>query len=505
MKTIHQTLLVLFLSFCLLGSFALTVTAESPQHEGSTTQYVNLRPLPAKLEGFAVQQGHPEFQEDATFYFTLRLPEILLDSPDAEAANAEIAQLEDQLVQAFTSSYESEGDQQGYRYVQTTNYSVYARNGLLSICIKAEDYNYNDDAPWSFGHYIYNFDLATGKSLSDTDLLDRLAGQSVDLDLLWETNLVRNMREMSDPMEMASRQNMADYPELNVPGTSYIGLSDYQTGLTLLNWREQNYWLNDHALTEPAANKLYISKTGELTMVYLAISQVGAGKIVVDGPFYLDVFPTERTLNPRFVTLMDAFGQDPWVSQSQALLAFLGPIYDADTASQALYKIFALNSLLGEDFTPTPLLSHQTPEEACDRPVGTFSELYLLVPKYQNDVVEMVALELSPQGTIEPAAADPWFPNTQVALDTALVGISTETMPSAGLRISNVQAEGDLWYPHFSGKDGSLILPDFIWDMTGDLDQLVSQYPNLGSWLDEDLLSYILSYSDPDSSLTLTE
>ena len=64
-------------------------------------------------------------------------------------------------------------------------------------------------------------------------------------------------------------------------------------------------------------------------------------------------------------------------------------------------------------------------------------------------------------------------------------------MRTGGLRISNLQERGALWYPSFSGKDGSLLLPDDILDITETLEKHVRSSKDADLEADKELERYI--------------
>lgn len=64
-------------------------------------------------------------------------------------------------------------------------------------------------------------------------------------------------------------------------------------------------------------------------------------------------------------------------------------------------------------------------------------------------------------------------------------------MPTGGLRFSNLKERGELWYPSISGKDGSLVLPEGILDITDALDRNHETLKESANYVDDFLEDFI--------------
>lgn len=89
---------------------------------------------------------------------TLRLPEILLDSEDAKAANSDI-----------TEKFGADTD--GKSGVNTLDYTAALNDNLLSVCVCAGFEGGNSGAE------VFNFDVSTGKKV-DNDVILKYKGVS---------------------------------------------------------------------------------------------------------------------------------------------------------------------------------------------------------------------------------------------------------------------------------------------------------------------------------------
>lgn len=479
---------ILLLTLCL----SLFLLPLSPQAEDQNVQaFVRTRPIPRALKDVAEAYGENEDWQEVII--RISLPEILLQSADASAANQEIEAMEKALIEDYQQNYEfwqgnmQEGEENPFYYIAICHYEANIYAGVLSVRIIS-----SNGLESSLGtSWIANFDLQSGKRLSDKELvktLSHLPEDQVDMNLLFEENILREARNMGDAIENHMRSFSYD-SDNDDSKPDYLGVADQSVAETLEMVRRD-------AIQGAASNReksvLFLSDNARLNIVYRQYSPAGAGFYYNEAPFYLFSFPRERELNPLYVRMLRDAGRDPWNSPYQGLLACLGPATDRTSLRELLSKVSAFSRKWNKYYSPSPVLSYDCGENTNWTPVATYSEFYLLIPKYANDYIEICELELDSQSQIvEKNEEDRSGIQSGRAFGVGLIGLSTETMLTGGLRISNLQERGELWYPSFSGKDGSLLLPDDILDITEALDKHVRSSKDADLEPDKELERYI--------------
>lgn len=479
---------ILLLTLCL----SLFLLPLSPQAEDQNVQaFVRTRPIPGALKDVAEAYGGDEDWQEVVV--RISLPEILLQSADASAANQEIETMEKALIEDYQQSYEfwqenmQEGEEFPFYYNASCYYEANIYAGVLSVrIISSNGMEDNLGTSW-----IANFDLQSGKRLSDKELvktLSLLPEDQIDMNLLFEENIIREARNMGDAIENHMRSFSYDSDnEYSKP--DYLGVADQSVAETLAMVRREAM---EDAENDREKSVLFLSDNARLNIVYRQHSPAGAGAFYNEAPFYLFSFPRERELNPLYVRILRDSGQDPWDSPYQGLLACLGPATDRPSLHELLCKVAAFSWKWNNYQSPSPVLSYDYGEDTNWTPVTTYSEFYLVIPKYANDYIEICELELNSQSQIvEKKEEDQSGIQSGRAFGVGLIGLSTETMPTGGLRISNLQERGALWYPSFSGKDGSLLLPDDILDITEALEKHVRSSGDAAPKADNELERYI--------------
>lgn len=479
---------ILLLTLCL----SLFLLPLSPQAEDQNVQaFVRTRPIPRALKDVAEAYGENEDWQEVII--RISLPEILLQSADASAANQEIEAMEKALIEDYQQNYEfwqgnmQEGEENPFYYIAICHYEANIYAGVLSVrIISSNGLESNLGTSW-----IANFDLQSGKRLSDKELvktLSHLPEDQVDMNLLFEENIIREARNMGDAVENHMRSFSYD-SDNDDSKPDYLGVADQSVAETLEMVRRD-------AMQGAASNReksvLFLSDNARLNIVYRQQTPAGAGFFYNEAPFYLFSFPRERELNPLYVRMLRDAGRDPWNSPYQGLLACLGPATDRPSLHELLCKVSAFSRKWNKYYSPSPVLSYDCGENTNWTPVATYSEFYLVIPKYANDYIEICELELDSQSQIvEKKEEDRSGIQSGRAFGVGLIGLSTETMPTGGLRISNLQERGALWYPSFSGKDGSLLLPDDILDITETLEKHVRSSKDADLEADKELERYI--------------
>ena len=401
--------------------------------------------------------------------------------------------MEKALIEDYQQNYEfwqgnmQEGEENPFYYIAICHYEANIYAGVLSVrIISSNGLESNLGTSW-----IANFDLQSGKRLSDKELvktLSHLPDDQVDMNLLFEENIIREARNMGDAVENHMRSFSYD-SDNDDSKPDYLGVADQSVAETLEMVRRD-------AMQGAASNReksvLFLSDNARLNIVYRQQTPAGAGFFYNEAPFYLFSFPRERELNPLYVRMLRDAGRDPWNSPYQGLLACLGPATDRPSLHELLCKVSAFSRKWNKYYSPSPVLSYDCGENTNWTPVATYSEFYLVIPKYANDYIEICELELDSQSQIvEKKEEDRSGIQSGRAFGVGLIGLSTETMRTGGLRISNLQERGALWYPSFSGKDGSLLLPDDILDITETLEKHVRSSKDADLEADKELERYI--------------
>lgn len=460
---------------------------------------VTTRPIPADLADVAEPYVDPFKADFKDVQILLSLPEIQINSADADAVNNEIAELEQWIAEDYHASYTiweedpETNKEYGFFYYSSAHYTARVVKDILSIRIEF----FGNLGPETSKNLIYNFDLSNGNLLSDEALVNKLTGQSLDFDLLWEENVVREARSQSSVIEAWSQaMSMQNYGDEDYQQKPIIGYADQLTAQSLALTRALHDTFTFDYEKELTTCALSLANNGHLQMDYVQAVPAGAGYYYTEAPFYPYAYPTERALNPVYVDMMEALGLDPKTSPYNGLLAFVGSATDQAELESVLGKVAAFSARWNSYTSPSPILSTTSSEETDWQEVGTFSEFYLVVPKYQNDFIEMTEVEVTEDGQIvskyEDDYDDPFldFWSGQ-AMGAGLVGISTETMPSGVIRFSNIFERGEFWYPSFSGQDGSLILPEDILDVTDLVEENFQSFGDTAPYIDEGLSSYI--------------
>ncbi|MDO5016354.1 MAG: hypothetical protein Q4E09_05060 [Eubacteriales bacterium] len=490
---LFSVLLGLTMLLVLLGSVAyVEAEADIP---------VAAKPLPAELADVAEPYVDPSHVDWKDVQILLSLPEIQINSADADAVNNEIAELEQWIVEDYQMTYATwEADRANFPeydfyYNTIAYYTARVVQDILSVEIKFMG-NLGQESEESL---IYNFDLTSGSLLSDEALVNRLTGQNLNFDLLWEENVVREAKTMASIVEawaQAYATQEDPYADTNQQ-KPIIGYADQLTAQSLAMSRAIRGKFSFNEEKELTSSVLSLASNGSLKMHYVQATPAGGGYYYTEAPFYPYAYPTERELNPIYAEIMEELGLDAKASPYNGLLAFVG----ADTGEAAalepvLSRVSAFSARWNGYNSPSPVLSITIGEETNWQEVSTFSEFYLVVPKYQNDFIEMTEVELTDdgqlvaknEGTIYETFIDFW---SGQAMGVGLIGISTETMPTGVLHFSNIYERGEMWYPSFSGKDGSLILPEDILDITDLVENNFQSFDRESLYIDEDLATYI--------------
>lgn len=480
----------IFLLFMVFSICCLLLGAPVAEAQGEEV-FVRTRPIPEALKDVAEPYEGSLDKEGVNI--RISLPEILLDSSDAQSANEEIKGLEDSLIEDYQQSYSiwkeetSQGEDYPFYFYSICYYEANVFDGILSLRII--DSNGMDGALASTT--IYNFDVESGKRLSDVELVSRLSNipvGEIDMDLLLEENIVREARKAGDQLEtqMSSYYFTSDMTDFT---PSFIGLSDQSVGETLEMCRED---AAENAMNGKKTSLLFLDDNAAIQMIYRQQTPAGAGFYYSEAPFYPILYPRERLLNPVYVKILKDLGEDPWNNSYDGLVAFLGSATERSALHELLYKVSTFSSKWNNYMTPSPILSYDYGEDTNWTQIATYSEFYLVIPRYANDYIEICELELDPSGQIEEKALEDRSGALYGrAFGVGIVGITSETMPTGGLRFSNLKERGELWYPSISGKDGSLVLPEGTLDITDALDRNHETLKESANYVDDLLEDFI--------------
>lgn len=367
----------------------------------------------------------------------MHLPRILLDSKDAKDANAKIDEIEQGVKELYENCKSNMKDDDTGIY---TAFSVYQDENVLSIMI--ETYSlWEGDSPI---YNVFNFSLPDGKYISDYELMENFGVEKDKLLGLVESNL-------KEEQEFLTKIYYA-----NVCDSSFIYNPRNFTGAAL-----NNLWNNYDA----TINQIYIDEMGEPNFVFNTGEYTNP-----QAPVTLKLKSNKFDQNPisdEYIKMARKFGIDPKDEKYKAFIIFLGSAFDEDSLKKTLQKLYPWENMFNDDEDPSMLLALKD-----DNPDGTHrlngQECYLVVPKYKNASVALKELELSNEGKLK-EVENGYLDYSASAGSTFICQNISEIAPNAKIII---RYRDDIFEfsPSISQKDGSLIVPDEIYNAEGLLD-----------------------------------
>lgn len=364
----------------------------------------------------------------------LHIPEILLDSPDAKKVNEKI----DEIVKAFEDTYkdlETEVEDDDF-YGFHRAFSVYEDDKILSIYFKAQDY-------WTMKidvNEVYNFSLPEGKLLSDKEVLKMYGIPQEEFLSDMEDSIANKFNIYSE---------MYDYMHNEATGELSHYTYDYKNleGVTI-----DTLW--DEYGTEK--NRLYLDEGGNLKFLY---NEVTLGEM---GSYYSSADLTHTygsKYNPHYVRMANKLGIDPSDESKKAFIIYMGQASNEYDLPTVLSKLIQWQGVFNEYEDPRLLLNITNDnDELRDELIG--SEYYLVVPKWKNTTFKLKELSLGEGGKLN--EVENYLLEGICERGTTLVCVNqSEIAPNAKI-IMRYRDDVEEFSPMISGKDGSIVVPDFV-------------------------------------------
>lgn len=378
----------------------------------------------------------------------MHLPKILLDSADAKDANKEIDETEKCLRELY-EKHESEiedGDPGIY-----ADFSVYQDESVLSIMIETYCF-WEGDYPT---YEVFNFSLPDGKYISDFDLMKHFGAEKDEV-LASIENSLKEDRDMNTKMYYP---DIHDYTFINSPN-NYIGI--------VLN----HLW-DDFASTN---RQIYIDEVGKPNFIFNQSCYFN-----FMGPVTLELKLNKFDTNPissEYIRTARKLGIDPKDEKYKAIVIYLGSAYDEESLKDTLLKLIVWRDNFSNYDDPNLLLSLGD-GEGSETPILKGQECYLVVPKYKNASIMLKELKLSEGGELKEVVNN-YMDNCACAGPTLVCQNISEIAPNAKITI---RYRDDVleFSPSISQKDGSVILPDEVYNAEDliDWDKLIGEdaYP----------------------------
>ena len=397
---------------------------------GSASSYVEDREI---WTGF-VDEKHIEFVSgDGP---GMHLPRILLDSDDAKKANKDIDKIEKEIKGLYNRCKKEITDEEVGIYAA---FSVYQDESVLSLM--ALCYNFWESKNTSY--YVYNFSLPDGKYITDAELMKHFGVEKDEILGLVESSL-KDEHELEHKLYY---MNVFDSSILNAP-RSYTGVA--------LN----NLWDS----YDPDAHHIYIDEVGEPHYIFK--------KVEFDSPLIADLKLksnklSENPISPEYIKMARKLGIDPEDDKYKALIINLGATFDEDSLKKTLQKLDPWENDFNNFEDPSMLLTVKYDDQD-ENPYLNGQECYLVVPKYKYASVALKELEISGGGKLKEKDND-YMDYIATAGPTFVLQNISEIAPNAKIVI---KYRDDIFEfsPTISLDDGSMILPDEIYDAEDVLD-----------------------------------
>ena len=397
---------------------------------GSASSYVEDREI---WTGF-VDEKHIEFVSGEGR--GMHLPRILLDSDDAKKANKDIDKIEKEIKGLYNRCKKEITDEEVGIYAA---FSVYQDESVLSLM--ALCYNFWESKNTSY--YVYNFSLPDGKYITDAELMKHFGVEKDEILGLIESSL-KDEHELEHKLYY---MNVFDSSILNAP-RSYTGVA--------LN----NLWDS----YDPDAHHIYIDEVGEPHYIFK--------KVEFDSPLIADLKLksnklSENPISPEYIKMARKLGIDPEDDKYKALIINLGATFDEDSLKKTLQKLDPWENDFNNFEDPSMLLTVKYDDQD-ENPYLNGQECYLVVPKYKYASVALKELEISGGGKLKEKDND-YMDYIATAGPTFVLQNISEIAPNAKIVI---KYRDDIFEfsPTISLDDGSMILPDEIYDAEDVLD-----------------------------------
>lgn len=366
----------------------------------------------------------------------MHLPRILLDSDDAKDANKDIDKIEKDMRGLYKVHKKDINDEEVGIYAA---FSVYQDESVLSLMV--ESYNFWESKNTSY--YVYNFSLPDGKYITGAELMKHFGVEKDEILGLIESSL-KDEHELEHKLYY---MNVFDSSILNAP-RSYTGVA--------LN----NLWDS----YDPDAHHIYIDEVGEPHYIFK--------KVEFDSPLIADLKLksnklSENPISPEYIKMARKLGIDPEDDKYKALIINLGATFDEDSLKKTLQKLDPWENDFNNFEDPSMLLTVKYDDQD-ENPYLNGQECYLVVPKYKYASVALKELEISGGGKLKEKDND-YMDYIATAGPTFFLQNISEIAPNAKI-IIRYRDESFDFSPTISLNDGSMILPDEIYDAEDVLD-----------------------------------
>lgn len=396
---------------------------------GSASSYVEDREI---WTGF-VDEKHIEFVSGDGL--GMHLPRILLDTDDAKKANKDIDKIEKDIKGLYNRCKKEITDEVGIY----ASFCVYQDESVLSLMV--ECYNFWESKNTSY--YVYNFSLPDGKYITDAELMKHFGVDKDEILGLIESSL-KDEHELENKLYY---MNVCDSSILNTP-RSYTGMA--------LN----NLWDS----YDPDAHHIYIDEVGEPHYIFK--------KVEFDSPLIADLKLksnklSENPISPEYIKMARKLGIDPEDDKYKALIINLGAAFDENSLKKTLQKLDPWENDFNNFEDPSMLLTVKYDDQD-ENPYLNGQECYLVVPRHKYASVALKELEIADGGKLKEKDND-YMDYIATAGPTFVLQNISEIAPNAKIII---RYRDDIFEfsPSISQKDGSMILPDEIYDAEDVLD-----------------------------------
>lgn len=188
-----------------------------------------------------------------------------------------------------------------------------------------------------------------------------------------------------------------------------------------------------------------------------------------------------------YVAMADKCGLSITDERKKAMIIPLGNAYDQETLKDVLSKLKLWSSKY-YDVKDLNKLFMLKKEEGADNTYLMAQEFYIVIPKYKADEISLKELELFENGNLYPVPND-FIDGKSYTGPVLICQNISDIAPNGEICIESESGETK-FSPFVSLKDGSLMLPDEIYNAAGILD--MKDYDN--NDYDEDLFNEIKEY-----------
>ena len=370
----------------------------------------------------------------------VHLPRILLDSADAQAANAEIDKMAEDLMRIYEDYKDGVEDFEIGIYA---SFSTYQDEDILSIKVMMF-HSWGSEAPY---YRAFNFSLPDGNFIDDGDLMEHFGVDEDEILTMVEDALM----EECELMTAAYYGEVEDYTFIYDP-TNYVG--------RVLN----DIWDNFDSLDQ----QIYIDQAGRPQFIFTQYETVNMVACPLTRELKANTFAKDP-ISTVYLRMARQLGIDPYDDRYKAFIIYLGAAYDEASLEEVLKKLQPWSAIF-MDYSDPPMLIAMDSDEY-DNVFINGQECYLIVPKYRNASVSFKELEIVDDGGKAKLAEveNHYMDETACAGPTFICQNMSEIAPNAKI---SIRYRDDVleFSPSISQKDGSLVLPDQVIDAEGLLD-----------------------------------